>query len=238
VPPEPPAPPRERVSIVIPALDEEHSLPLVLAEIPRGIADRVVVVDNGSTDKTAEVARAAGATVVSEPRRGYGSACLAGIAAVPDADVIVFLDADHSDRPEEMPLLVRPILDGTADLVLGSRTLGGAEAGAVLPQAAFGNWLSTRLIWLLFRRRYSDLGPFKAIRASSLRSLGMRDRDYGWNVEMQIRAIKKGLRVVEVPVSYRRRIGGASKISGTLRGTIGAGWKMLFTIFRYALTRN
>jgi glycosyltransferase involved in cell wall biosynthesis len=229
--------PRERVAVVIPALNEERSLPLVLAEIPRGAADAVFVVDNGSTDGTARVAREGGAAVVSEPRRGYGSACLAGIAAAADSDVIVFLDADHSDYPEEMTLLLEPIRDGRADLVIGSRTLGTREKGALAPQAALGNQITTFLIRLLYRRRYTDLGPFKAIRTESLRALGMRDRGYGWNVEMQIRAIRKGLRVLEVPVSYRKRIG-ESKISGTLRGTIGAGSKMVFTVFRHALGRG
>jgi len=225
------------VAVVIPALNEEESIPLVLAEIPRGAADAVFVVDNGSTDGTAAAAQAAGARVVSEPRRGYGSACLAGIAAAFSYDVIVFVDADHSDYPEEMTLLLAPIREGRADLVIGSRTLGRTERGAVAPQAAFGNWLSTTLIRIIYRKKYTDLGPFKAIRTASLHALGMTDRGYGWNVEMQIRAIRKGLRVVEVPVRYRKRIG-ESKISGTVRGTIGAGSKMLFTIFRHALRRG
>jgi hypothetical protein len=224
-----------KVAVVIPALNEERSLPLVLAALPP--VDDVVVVDNGSRDRTAEVARAAGARVVEEARRGYGGACLAGIAALRNPEVVVFVDADFSDHPEELPLLVGPIERGEADLVIGSRALGQREKGALLPQARFGNALACFLIRLLYGHRYTDLGPFRAIRFDSLRKIGMRDRNFGWTVEMQIRALRHGLRVAEVPVRYRRRVG-VSKITGTISGTVRAGYKILYTIFRHALSRK
>lgn len=223
-----------RVGVVIPALNEERSLPLVLAGLPREWIHEIVVVDNGSTDATADVARAGGARVVHEPRRGYGSACLAGIAALDDPAIIVFLDADHSDDPADLPRVLAPILQGRADLVIGSRVLGKRERGALLPQAMFGNWLATRLIFWIWGQRYTDLGPFRAIRAGALHELQMRDRDFGWTVEMQVKAARAGLRAVEVPVHYRRRVG-RSKITGTLLGTLRASHKILFTIFREAL---
>ena len=222
---------------LIPALDEEETLPTVLRDVPREVVRKVVVVDNGSTDRTALVAAAAGAVVVSEPRRGYGSACLAGIAhlaaSAAPPDVLLFLDADYADDPRESALVVAPILDGRADLVIGSRTLGEREPGSLTPQQRFGNLLAVQLIRLLHHHRYSDLGPFRAIRFSSLLALGMRDRDYGWTVEMQLKALTHGLRIAEVPVSHRRRIAGTSKISHTVRGTVGAGYKILSTIFRH-----
>ncbi len=226
------------VSAVIPALDEEAAIARVVSEIPAGLAREVVVVDNGSTDGTAEAARRAGARVVSEPRRGYGRACLAGIAALAarPPDVVVFLDADGSDAPAEMPLLLARIEEG-CDLVIGSRVLGNAEPGALAPQARHGNRLACFLIRVLFGARFTDLGPFRAIRYAALRDLGMRDTNYGWTVEMQIRAARAGLACAEVPVSYRRRVG-RSKITGTVRGTVGAGAKILWTVFRHALARG
>jgi glycosyltransferase involved in cell wall biosynthesis len=239
------------VAVVIPALDEEEPLAMVLAELPRGAADgdapaaagpsryrvrEIVVVDNGSTDRTAQVARSAGATVIAEPRRGYGAACLAGLAhlrAVPP-EVVAFLDADHSDDPRQLPEILAPILSGTADLVIGSRVLGQREPGALLPVQVFGNHVAAALLRSLFGLRATDLGPFRAIRWQALESLGMRDRDFGWTVEMQARAARAGLRVTEVPVRYRRRTG-RSKISGTVRGALAAAWKILFTLVRVRL---
>ena len=224
------------IAVVIPALDEEQAIGKVLRDIPEG-ASQVVVVDNGSRDRTAEVARGLGAEVVAEPRRGYGQACLTGIAELDRPDIVVFLDGDYSDYPEEMSELVAPLLTGEADLVIGSRTLGQREKGALLPQARFGNWLSTLLIRLLFGVSFTDLGPFRALRFDALQRLAMQDRDFGWTVEMQVKAARLGLRAVEVPVRYRRRIG-TSKITGTLSGTLRAGHKILWTIFRYARYRE
>jgi len=200
------------------------------------VVEEIVVIDNGSADRTAEVARAGGATVLSEPRRGYGSACLAGIAYLRDRapDVVVFLDADYSDYPDELPAIVRPIVTEGYDFVIGSRTKGEAEPGALLLQARFGNALATSLIRWLYGFPYSDLGPFRAIRFPALLTLGMTDRTYGWNVEMQIKAVRRGLRIAEVPVRYRKRAGGESKVSGTVKGALLAGWKILWTVFRYA----
>ena len=223
-----------RVAIVIPAVDEEAAIASVLAEIPRDLVAEVIVVDNGSIDRTAEVARAGGARVVHEVRRGYGSACLAGIAAVADAEVVVFLDGDHSDFPDDLRNLLPPVLRGEADLVIGSRMIDRASRLALLPQARWGNRLATFLMRLLFGIRCTDLGPFRVITRSALMALGMQDRDFGWTVEMQLRAHLCHMRVVEVPVRYRRRIG-RSKISGTVRGVVLAGWKILSTIARYRL---
>lgn len=234
--------PRPRIAVVIPAFNEEASLPLVLGDLPA--VDAVVVVDNASTDATADVARSCGATVFSEPRRGYGSACLAGIAwverhgfgeagpATAD-DLIVFLDGDYSDHPDELPLIVEPLVAGECDLVLGSRLMGERERGAMPPQSVWGNRFACLLMRLFLGGRYTDLGPFRAIRLGALRQIGMVDTNYGWTVEMQLKASRAGLRVREVPVKYRRRVG-VSKISGTVSGTIKAGSKILWTVARYA----
>jgi glycosyltransferase involved in cell wall biosynthesis len=222
------------VAVIIPVFNERESLPLVVADIPRERVDEIVVVDNGSTDETGSVARGLPVRLVREDRRGYGSACLAGIAALEAAppDVVVFLDGDYSDHPEEMPRLLDAIAGG-CDLVIGSRTLGSRDRGALLPQARFGNALACSLIRLLYGHRFTDLGPFRAIRWRALRRLHMEDRDFGWTVEMQIKAVRNGLAIAEVPVSYRRRVG-VSKITGTVSGTVRAGAKILWTIARSA----
>ena len=224
---------RLTVDIVIPALNEAQSIGEVLRQLPPGRARRVVVVDNGSTDGTAEAARAAGAEVLSEPRRGYGRACWTGIEHVckDPPDILAFVDADLSDFPGELLRILEPIEAGRADLVIGTRLGGGLEKGALTPAQHFGNILAPTLIQLLYGHRYGDLGPFRAIRFPELLSLGMRDRGFGWTVEMQIRALQRGLRPADVPVSYRRRIG-KSKISGTLGGSFHAGRVILWTIFR------
>jgi glycosyltransferase involved in cell wall biosynthesis len=220
------------VTVIIPVLNEEHSIGAVLSHIPPEYARDVLVVDNGSTDRTAQVAAEHGARVLSEPVRGYGRACLRGIAAIQDTDIVVFLDGDFSDYPEEMPLLVEPIAQDRADMVIGSRALGRHDAGALPAHAAFGNRLAGWLIWRLFGHRYSDLGPFRAVRYSALQSLAMTDPNYGWTVEMQVKAVRQNLRIQEVPVSYRKRIG-TSKISGTWMGSIKAGTKIIWTILKY-----
>jgi len=224
-----------RVSVVIPAFDEEAAVGRVIADIPQWI-DGIIVADNGSRDRTADVARAAGARVVSIPERGYGAACLAGVAALNATDIVVFIDADYSDDPSEMAGLVDPIAAGAADLVIGSRTLGHASRGALGPHQRFGNGLACFLIKRIWGVAYSDLGPFRAIRRTALDALAMRDRAYGWTVEMQIKAAQRGLRVRDVPVSYRQRIG-RSKISGTVKGSVMAGATILAVIFRSALNR-
>ena len=226
----------KRVAVVIPALNEAEAIGLVLREIPPLVAE-VVVVDNGSTDRTAEVARAHGARVVPEPRRGYGQACLTGIAALGDADVVAFLDADHSDYPAQLADVVAPILAGDAELVIGSRHLGRRADGAHPWHAVLGTRLCVWLMNRLIGTRATDLGPFRAITAEALNRIGMRDRNFGWTVEMQVRAARQGLRVVEVPVDYRPRIG-RSKVSGTLSGTVRAAAKILGTILHHAVSRT
>jgi glycosyltransferase involved in cell wall biosynthesis len=228
-----------RIAVVIPAFNEAPAIAHVVDDCPPWV-DVIIVADNGSTDATAAVARAAGAVVVREDERGYGAACLAGIAEATrrQADVIVFMDGDHADYGEDMHLLVDPIITGaagrSADLVLASRVLGDREAGSLTPQQVFGNWLATTLMRVIWRTTYTDLGPYRAIRSSSLAALAMADRNYGWTVEMQIKAAELGLTVVEVPGRYRRRIG-VSKVSGTLKGTLLAGTKILTIIGRHAL---
>ena len=222
-----------RIGVVIPALNEAAAIGRVVADIPAWV-DQIVVADNGSSDGTGEVARAAGATVVIEPARGYGAACLAGIAALERVDIVVFLDGDYSDHPADMADLVDPIAAGAADFVLASRAKGKRERGALTPQQMFGNWLATRLIARIWGERYSDLGPFRAILAPALAALAMADRNFGWTVEMQIKAAEQRLRVLEVPARYRRRIG-VSKVSGTITGSVKAGVKILYVIGRHAL---
>ncbi len=224
------------IDVVIPAFNEEQSLPLVLAELPRPPVRRVVVADNNSTDGTARVGHEGGAVVVPAPRPGYGSACLAALDHVRRHDppeVVVFIDADYSDHPEELPRVVAPVLAGEADVVIGSRVLGEREPGALMPQARAGNLVACTLIRLLYRHRYTDLGPFRAIRWQCFERLGMNDPDFGWTAEMQVKALRLRLRITEVPVSYRKRIG-VSKITGTVKGTILAGYKILWTVFRYS----
>ncbi|MGP0629542.1 glycosyltransferase family 2 protein [Nitrospina sp. 32_T5] len=224
-----------RISVILPAFNEEQSIGLVLDDLPKDRLHQIIVVDNASTDATAEVAREHGATVVAEPRRGYGSACLKGIASLNNPDIVVFLDADYSDYPEEIDLLVKPIETGEQDFVLGSRMLLKESRKALLPQARYGNKLAVFLIQLFFGHRYTDLGPFRAIRHASLMEIGMKDTNFGWTVEMQIKAVKNNLRILEVPVKYRWRVG-VSKITGTVSGTFKAGTKIIYTIFKYLLT--
>jgi len=223
-----------KVSVIIPAYNEEESLPHVLNDLPRDRLHQIIVVDNRSTDRTSEVARANGATVVYEKRRGYGQACLLGMDALDNPDIVVFLDGDYSDFPEEIDLLLAPILKGEADFIVGSRMILKESRKALLPQARYGNQLAVFLIRLFFGHRFTDLGPFRAIRYESLQAIGMRDKNFGWTVEMQIKAVQKGLRIREVPVRYRMRIG-VSKITGTVSGTLKAGTKIIYTIFRYLI---
>lgn len=222
----------KRVAVLIPAFNEEKSIALVINELPQGLVDEIVVVDNGSTDTTREVALRQGAKVVEEHYRGYGAACLKGLASIGEADIVVILDGDHSDYPEQISRLVEPIALGNADLVIGSRVLGNREDGALTPQQYWGNRLAVFLMHLLFGYEFTDMGPFRAIRLENLRNLQMKDKNFGWNVEMQIKAIRRGLKIKEVPVDYRRRIG-TSKISGTVSGTIKAGAKIIFTVIKY-----
>ena len=209
---------------------------MVLADIPRPPVRRMVVADNNSRDETAKVGREGGAVVVPAPIPGYGSACLAGLQYLREndpPDVVVFLDADYSDHPDELPSVVAPILENRADVVIGSRVLGQRERGALLPQARMGNFVACTLIRLLYGHRYTDLGPFRAVRWDRFEELRMEDPNFGWTAELQVKALRHGLRVVEVPVSYRKRVG-VSKITGTVRGTILAGYKILWTVFRYS----
>jgi len=220
------------VALIIPALDEESAIGALLDGVDRALVRDVIVGDNGSRDNTADVARARGATVVHVAERGYGAACAGALGQLPqDTEIVLFMDADGSDDPSEIALLLAPIEEDRADFVIGSRALGVVERGALTPQQRFGNWLATRLIAGIYGHRYTDLGPFRAIRRDLLDRIGMRDRRYGWTVEMQVRALQLGARVAEVPVRYRRRVG-KSKISGTLSGVVKAGWWILYTIVK------
>jgi glycosyltransferase involved in cell wall biosynthesis len=225
-----------RISVIIPAINEEKSVGKVIKEIPDW-TDDIIVVDNGSTDNTIPVAEKAGARVVLEKQKGYGSACLTGIDSLQNPDIVVFLDGDYSDYPVDMSNLVDPIINNQAEMVIGSRALGNAEKGALTPQARFGNWLACKLIFLFWGACFTDLGPFRAIRYSTLLNLGMCDKNYGWTVEMQIKAAQKAIPSMEVPVRYRKRIG-KSKVSGTLQGVVGAGVKILSTIFKAAIAEK
>lgn len=224
------------VSVIIPALNEEETIAGVVRDVPREIAREIIVVDNGSNDRTAERARAAGARVVAEPRPGYGRACAAGVRALdPGCEVVVFLDGDGSDCPELMHRLVQPIISGRYDFVIGSRTRGEREAGSLNFQQVWAGQIAGVLVGLLYGVRYTDMCPFRAISYDALAGLGMREETYGWNLEMQMRAARAGLRILELPVDHRRRAGGKSKVSGTLRGTLVAGTRILVTVARIAL---
>jgi len=224
------------IRVIIPAFNEQNAVGLVIDEIPKAWVSEVIVVDNGSTDDTFEQAKSRSATVLKEPTRGYGNACLKGLSHVASStskpDIIVFLDGDHSDYPEQLIDLVKPIIADEVDMVIGSRALGQKEKGSMTIQQLFGNWLATSLIKLLYRKHYTDLGPFRAIKYGSLLTIDMKDRTYGWTVEMQLKAAKLNLRTKDIPVDYRQRIG-VSKVSGTLKGTLGAGYKIILTIFKY-----
>ena len=223
------------IKVIIPAFNEENAVGKVIRDIPKEHVSEVIVVNNASTDQTETAAKALGTTVLNEPQKGYGNACLKGINYLANhetkPDVVVFLDADYSDYPEELPSLVEPIMAGTHDMVIGSRALGDRQSGSMTIPQIFGNWLATTLLRLLYDANFTDLGPFRAIRYSSLIQLNMQDKTYGWTVEMQLKAIKNHLRYMEVPVKYRVRTG-KSKISGTIKGTIMAGYKILWTIFK------
>jgi len=222
------------ISVIIPAFNEEESIGLVIKSLPQKKIKEIIVINNGSTDKTAYIAREHGARVVDEPYRGYGAACLKGISEVNDPEIVVFIDGDFSDFPEEIENLVKPIIENRADLVLGSRMFFSESRAALLPQARYGNLLAVSLMKLFFRYQFTDLGPFRAIRYRSLKEIRMTDKNFGWTVEMQIKAVKHGLRIIEIPVHYRKRIG-VSKITGTISGTFKAGTKIIFTIFKYLL---
>jgi len=225
-----------KIAAIIPALNEEEAIGQVVSAVPRDLVSEVIVVDNGSTDRTAEVARAAGAMVVPQRERGYGAACHAGLMAADGADLLVFLDGDRSDVPQEMPLVFGPIIQGRADLVIGSRLAGRREPGAMPPHALFGNWLAGKVLRALYRVQITDLGSFRAIRRTALLDLGMQERTFGWPVEMIAKAARRGYRVVEVPVTYRRRIG-RSKVAGTVKGSVLAAYYIFATAFRYARWR-
>jgi glycosyltransferase involved in cell wall biosynthesis len=229
---------KNKILVIIPAYNEEESIGEVINDIPKELVSEIVVVNNNSTDKTTTNAESAGATVVNEMQMGYGYACLKGIKYAESLgenerpDIIVFLDGDYSDYPEDIGELVKPIIEDDIDMVIGSRTLGNVEKGALLPQQVFGNWMAITLISFLYGLKFTDLGPFRAIKFNKLLELNMVDKTYGWTVEMQVKAAKQKFRCIEVPVNYRKRIG-VSKITGTVSGSIKAGYKILWTIFKY-----
>ncbi|MDP7557644.1 MAG: glycosyltransferase family 2 protein [Nitrospinaceae bacterium] len=223
-----------RISVIIPAYNEEKSIGHVLDDLPQDKLIEIIVVNNASSDNTSKVAEEHGARVVDEMRRGYGSACLKGIAELDAPDIVVFVDGDYSDYPEELEKLVEPIIAGKADFVLGSRMILAESRAALLPQARYGNQLATFLMRVFFRHLFTDLGPFRAIRYNSLKAIAMVDTNFGWTVEMQVKAVKHKLRIMEIPVRYRERIG-VSKITGTVSGTFKAGTKIIYTIFKYLL---
>ncbi len=224
------------IRVIIPALNEENSIAKVIADIPKPWVNEIIVCDNNSNDATAARAKAAGATVLTEKEKGYGATCLKGIDYVNSlnskTDIIVFLDGDYADYPEEMTQVVQPILDGQAEMVIGSRALGRKEKGSLTPPQILGNWLATQMLYWFYGLKFTDLGPFRAITLQALNSLQMKDRNYGWTVEMQIKAAQKKIKTVEVPVNYRNRIG-FSKVSGTVKGTFMAGYKIILTLFKY-----
>ena len=226
-----------KVVVIIPAFNEEGSIANVIRDIPKEYVKEIIVVNNNSTDATAINAQKAGATVLLEINQGYGHACLKGIEYANTMDqkpfIIVFIDGDYSDFADEIQLLLQPIIENDMDMVIGSRATGNREKGSMMPQQIFGNWLATRLMKIIYGVRYTDLGPFRAIRFDKLMLMGMEDKTYGWTVEMQLKAAKQKLKIIEVPVSYRKRIG-YSKVSGTLKGTIMAGYKIIYTIFKYS----
>jgi glycosyltransferase involved in cell wall biosynthesis len=230
----------DKVAIVIPALNEETAIAQLLTEIPKNIAQWIIVVDNGSTDATAAVAKAAGALVASEPIRGYGRACLKGLRTAADlgAEIVIFMDGDGSDDPDDLPMMLAPMSEGYADFVIGSRISNRSEQGAIPPQARLGNWLVSRMIRLLYGVRLSDIGSFRVIRCSSLEALQMREMTFGWPVEMLVKAARADYRIVELPIHYRRRSHGRSKVAGTLAGSIKAAYYMVSTTLRYAGARG
>ena len=222
------------ITVIIPAFNEEKSIGKVVSDIPRDLVEHVIVVNNNSNDNTVEVAKSAGAIVLDEPRRGYGWACLKGIEKSRElkTDIVVFMDGDYSDYPEEIVKVIAPILEDNHDMAIGSRVLGKREKGSLTPQQVFGNRLATKLIRLFYGARFTDLGPFRAIKSDALEQLKMADKTYGWTIEMQIKASKEKMKFCEVPVNYRKRIG-VSKVSGTIKGTVLAGIKIIFAIFKY-----
>ncbi len=222
------------ISVVIPAYNEEQSIGKVVSAIDRELVNHVIVVNNNSNDNTVEVAKNAGAIVLDQPRKGYGWACLRGIDKCKElnTEIIVFLDGDFSDYPEEIKDVIAPILEQDMDMVIGSRVLGKREKGSLTPQQIFGNSLATKLIQLFYGAKFTDLGPFRAMKFDSLQALEMTDKTYGWTIEMQIKAVKKKMKFCEVPVNYKRRIG-VSKVSGTIKGSVLAGIKIIFAVFKY-----